>query len=53
VTWEGQGRSPEVTIHSMHCDPDIENDNLLLRMVRGVYDPVVFHADPVEMLCSA
>ena len=31
---------------------DVEDDNLLLRMVYGVYDPIVPHADPVEMFCS-
>ena len=29
---------------------DVEDDNLLLRVVYGVYDPIVPHADPVEML---
>ena len=32
---------------------DVEDDDLLLRMVHGIHDLVVSHADPVEMLCPA
>jgi len=39
-----------LTTHGMHCDPDVEDDNLLLCMVHGIHDPIVSHADPVEML---
>jgi hypothetical protein len=28
----------------------VEDDNLLLRVVYGVYDPIVPHANPVEVL---
>jgi len=37
----------------MHYDTNVEDDNLLLGMVHGIHDPVVSHADPVEVLCPA
>jgi hypothetical protein len=51
VTREDRGSLPGVTTHGMHCGPDIENYNLLHCVIHGVYDPVVSHADPVEVLC--
>jgi len=34
----------------MHYDPDVEDDDLLPRVVYGVYTSIIPHADPVEML---
>jgi hypothetical protein len=31
----------------------IENYNLPLLMMHGIYNPVISYPDPVEMLCSA
>nr|WP_292731230.1 hypothetical protein [Methanoculleus sp.] len=44
---------PDLITPGMHCDTNVEDYNVLLRMLHGVYDPVVPHADPVEMLCPA
>jgi hypothetical protein len=32
---------------------DVKDGDLLLRVVHGIYDPIISHTDPVEMLCSA
>jgi len=53
VKREDRGSSPEVTTHDIRCGPDVENYDLLHCVVHGVYDPVVSHADPEEMLCPA